>query len=275
MSDRDRVEDAITGARLTSTGYYQVQCVFCLDEGHDDKKTSLHVNAATGWYKCWRCEARGRISPQDAPGRVLPPPTQGRPDKTLFEAPEGFQELETPIGRSSLTFEPAWAYLIGRGIHQRAIQALRLGACEGGFWGGRIIAPHFDVDGKTWLGWVGRVWVKRPREGVLPYRYPVGMQRTLYNARVLEIETDEPALGFEGALDVAHYHDRAFGFFGSPTPAHLKEIKERAKRPVAIVLDGDAHDKGAMVALHLRLDGIEAGSVRLGPRIDPDQVDRN
>ena len=274
-AEDDAVELAISGARL-SNGAYRAACCFCLAEGHQDHKTSLVVRADSGRWFCFRCGERGRIR---SLGSLEAPLTRPKPSDDplpVFEPPPFYARLWRSTGRSAEAYRPARQYLEGRGITAEAIEALRMGACAEGPWGGRVIIPHIDADdGRTWRGWVGRVWVKKPREGVLPYRYPPGMRRTIFNAKVLHEETDEPALGFEGALDVAHYHDRAFAFFGSPTESHIQEIERRTKRPVAIVLDGDVPEKNEMLGLRLRFDGYRAGFVKLAPRQDPDEVPRD
>lgn len=283
--DHERVEAAIAGARKTSTGWYHVACFYCEDAGHRDKKHSLHVNAATGRYKCWRCGEWGRIEVLDGVG--APPAPAVDDPLPVFAPPDRFAAL---YGEDDLGFalEPARHYLRRRGVPEQAVRDLRMGAVPLGGrgcsccpdrprcrWAGRVVVPHLDADdGRTWRGWVARVWVKRPPPGVLPYLYPPGMKRTLYNARVLAEQSDEPALAVEGALDAAHFHDRAFAFFGSPTEAHVEEVLRRARRPVCVVLDGDAWAKGEMLALRLRFDGLRAGHVRLPPTLDPDDVDR-
>lgn len=287
--DNELVEEALRGR---SYGKERIRCAcpFCEAEGHHDSKTSLVVVAATGKWWCYRCESYGRLD--EPPNPLLVEQDTKTAERVEMEPPEGFIELDEDVANDLPPFAAAWNYLRSRKISKEAILALHMGACAEGIcskcdgtreidgerctfcgWGKRVIVPHLD-DG-AWLGWVGRILTKKPKKGQLVYRYPKGMKRTLYNAKVLEIETDEPALAFEGALDVAHFYDRAFAFFGSPTPAHIQEIKERAKRPVCIVLDGDAWEVGWALGLRLKFDGLRAGSVRLPPKKDPDEVARD
>ena len=55
----------------------------------------------------------------------------------------------------------------------------------------------------------------------------------------------------------------------------LLEAMKQAKRPIAIVPDGDAWQDGWILAARLRFLGLRAGYVRLPPKMDPDEVDRD
>ena len=58
---------------------------------------------------------------------------------------------------------------------------------------------------------------------------------------------------------------------GKPNEAHLALLQE-ARRPVVVVLDGDAWEEGEALSLRLRFEGLRAGFVRLPPKTDPDEV---
>lgn len=271
-AENELVEEALRGRRFGSDRI-RAECPFCASEGHIDRKTSLVVIAATGRWFCYRCGEWGYLEEPPAPALGDEKPAEEQ-ERVTFEPPEHFVELGQGLGARSIVYEDARDYLYKvRKISKYAVRTLRIGACDDGSWRGRVVVPH--LDGDVWLGWVGRVWSKKVRSGILAYRYPKGMIRSLYNVRVLDTKTDEPALGLEGALDVAHFPDDAFGFFGGHTAAHIDEIKKRSKRPIAIVLDGDAWEKGEMLGLRLRFDGWRAGSVKLPPKTDPDEVPRD
>ncbi len=60
---------------------------------------------------------------------------------------------------------------------------------------------------------------------------------------------------------------------GKPTDAQLLAL-QLAPRPVAFMLDGDSWREAESLAMLLRFKGQHAGSVRLPPGLDPDEVDR-
>ena len=160
---------------------------------------------------------------------------------------------------------PLWA----RGTR---LEPARIGATLSGSFFGRVVVPIFGSDGETWLGWVGRAWVKKAQ---VPYLYPKGMPRGLvmYRQHVLLEETDEPALCVEGVMDAlcAATWPAGTAFLGHESPAQVQALIA-AKRPVVQVPDGDAWEAGWALTMRLRLEGQRAGCVRLPPRTDPDEV---
>jgi DNA primase len=93
----------------------------------------------------------------------------------------------------------------------------------------------------------------------------------LYNAQALSLETDVPVLVVEGTLDaLAHWPD-SVALLGKHGKAQVEWLLA-SRRPVCVVLDGDAWSEGEMLALRLSFAGVRAGSVRLEPKQDPDEV---
>jgi hypothetical protein len=104
----------------------------------------------------------------------------------------------------------------------------------------------------------------------LKYRYPEGMKRGdhLWNYQALLKETEEPALVVEGVWDgLPHWPDVA-ACLGKPT-RNQYPLLLAAKRPLIVVLDGDAWEECRSLALKLRLDGMRVKWLRLPPRTDP------
>jgi DNA primase len=101
------------------------------------------------------------------------------------------------------------------------------------------------------------------------------MQRgeVLYNHTALHVETERPVMVVEGVFDALALWPHAVAVLGKPSHFQVDALAS-AKRPVAIVLDGDAWQEGYALAMRLRLAGQRAGSVTLPPKTDPDEVDR-
>ena len=56
----DRVDELVTHARVTGSGYSRVNCPACWERhGSPDHKASLSANRETGW---WKCHQIGRAS---------------------------------------------------------------------------------------------------------------------------------------------------------------------------------------------------------------------
>lgn len=258
----------LTVARESVDGWYRMDCPLCASRvGKEDHRQSFGVRSDSGYYHCFRCGAAGFV--RGSTLQELPPrqhaASQGR---SVMSAPPGFTLLGSGPGRTSMVLADARRYAARR-VPEELWSPLQVGAVPEGYYAGRIIIPVLDEDGR-WLGWVGRDWTGLAER---PYVYPSGMRReALFNAAELRRATEEPVLLVEGVFDAIAYWPDACAFLGKPTRAHLEAVS-CAVRPVAVVLDGDAHREGWTIAQRLRIDGVRAGSVRLPARVDPDEVD--
>lgn len=268
MSDKDALAYmALTSARRGADGWWRANCPFCLTEtGSPDKRQSWACMGLNGFYHCFRCSTRGRV--RNVPEAILlATPTEARPEVEAFDPPLGFTRLGDDC---SISLRPARRYLARRGISRCTVKEARVGACIEGSWAYRVIVPVL-VDGVC-RGYVGRDWTNKQE---LRYRYPPGMHRdVLFNQAAVFEETSEPLLLVEGIFDALPYWPRAVAFLGKPTAAH-KSVLCNARRPLVVVLDGDAWEEGWAYALELQVYGLEATSIRLPPKTDPNDVDRN
>lgn len=271
----------IDSAVYSRRGWWRVNCPFCLlNTGKDDKRRSLGIRADDGKWHCFRCDEWGYLEGElpEWIGAGAAPKTERNedeePEEITFDPPEHFYPLWREPAISALTFKPARDYLRSRGLKRDAWHYAGIGACAEGDYAFRIIVPVFNVEGTAWIGYVGRYWTPKVPSGRLKYRYPPGMQRTqLYDEHLLFEETEEPVLIVEGVMDALPYFGRACACLGKPTREHKATLR-KAQRPIAICLDGDAHEEAWGLAMQLRLDGLRAGFVKLPPGLDPATVDR-
>jgi hypothetical protein len=273
MSKRDdQVLAAVAGKRMSSRGFMRGNCPWCvLTQGKEDRKGALSLHAPTGRWHCFRCGSAGKIQNMPADITSLAPDDVDAPEVEI-ELPPGFIQLASKIARESLALRPAFDYLQDvRGVDPKVIKLAKVGACATGQFGGRVVVPMFDRhDEYKLVGWVARDWYDG---GPLPYVYASGMKRgaILYNARALDVETDEPCLVVEGTFDTFPFWPHAVAVLGKLSGDQMS-ILLTAKRPLAVVMDGDAWREGEALALHLKLEGMRAGSVKLPPRVDPDEM---
>jgi hypothetical protein len=275
MRRRDeRVFEAVARSRVSRSGWLRGNCPWCeLRLGKADRKQCLGLHVITGKWHCFRCGTGGLV--QELPDDFSPfrekvaDPDAPRP---VLGPPDGFYELFSGDGAGAVSLEPARRYVTrDRGITPALAREVGIGGCASGYYAGRVIVPVLGVDG-DWRWWVGRAWTKKAEK---PYTYPSGdREGVLFNPGALAVESDKPVLVVEGVFDAIAYWPDAVAVLGKPTEAHV-EAFAAARRPVAIVLDGDAHDEGWALAMRLRFEGQRAGAVKLGPRIDPDEVDRD
>lgn len=268
--DSEPAEAALAGARKSGGGWWRANCPYCLEQtGKPDKRQSLGIKPAIAFFSCFKCGVRGRL--QNVADDVLLLARQEDPEapKPIKGPPDGYEEL-APLWDSIFLQAPK-RYLEGRGISLETVAAARIGCSVQGKLDGRIIVPVLDIDGRTWLGYSARDWTGRqdPR-----YMYPRGMARgvLLYNWSALYVETDEPLILVEGVFDALPYWPDAAASLGKPGDYHRRLLADAA-RPVAVCLDGDAHEEGWALAQYLQLQGARAGNVILPPGEDPNTVD--
>lgn len=271
--DRDQlVLDAVAGRRPNSKGTVRANCPFCeLVVQKTDRKQCLSVNLSNGFFKCYRCDTKGKIADETMPYdfSTLQKSAGVESEAKPVNLPEGFVPLWKPEERKAMVCKPAMKYLRTR-VDEQTIELARIGACVRGKFQGRVVVPIYKA-GKL-AGYVGRLWTKKVREGDRKYLYNEGFDRAnvLYNEDALYVTTDKPVLVVEGVFDTFPFYPDAVALLGKPSPAQF-EMLMNARRPIAVVLDGDAHREATSLAMGLRLEGKDAVALQLEPGVDPDE----
>jgi hypothetical protein len=256
---------AVRNARPSGGGWLRSICPFCVERtGKPDRKGAFGFNSDSKVFHCFKCGYRGKLPG----GKARDLPEVERP--TGLETVSSYLPLWEGDGLTALVTEDARKYLEGRSIGIDMWRAASIGAAVRGAHDGRIIIPLFGDDGETWLGWVGRAWVKKAER---PYLYARGMPRgvLLYNHEALLCETDDPAMVVEGVFDTFPVWPDGVAVLGKPSEPQITQLAA-ANRPIAVVMDGDAWMEGWALAMQLRMLGQRAGAVRLPPKKDPDEV---
>lgn len=263
----DRVIEVARSARRSTNGWWRADCPFCPASLGKTGGETFALRASGGYY-CLRCGISGRVweAEQLGLGEEIEAAVEVEDQIPEIPPPEGFMDLSFGPGASSITTEPARLYLEGRQIGPGIWERAGLGVVLEGYYGGRVVVPVKDREGR-WLGWVARDYTGNAER---KYLYPRGMARgqLLYQQWVLERETDRPCLLVEGTFDALPYLGRVVAALGKPGRQHI-EILSAAKRPVVVVLDGDAWREAEAVASRLRLRGVRAGFIKLPPKTDP------
>ncbi len=265
-ADPSLAEAVLHELRPSGSGWSRGTCPYCEAEGHRDRKASFGVSP-TGFFSCFRCGVKGRVNHETAFFEARP---AAAPQEEVAGPPDGFDPIWKRDAWEAECYAPARAYLASRGLDRAAARDNHIGVVMEGRYHHRIIIPVLGLDG-GWLGWVGRVWQKKADR---PYIYPEGewRARSLYNHAALRVETEEPAMMVEGCFDaIAVGIERGSALLGKATDWQMDAMAE-ANRPIAVVMDGDAWRDGMSVAARLNLRGKLAGSVRLPPGADPDEV---
>jgi hypothetical protein len=273
MSREERVLAALNDGGKLRGSWWKANCPFCLDRvGKEDRDRCLSVHSESGGFHCFRCRARGRVTlPEDLVIERRPVSTQR--NELKIEPPPFFTLLASGSGKDAVSLKPARDYLRSRGLPEDVWEAANIGACAAGPYAGRVVIPVLAEDGKTWFGFSSRLWTAKCDKR-LKYRNAVGEWKShvVYNPNALTEETDEPCYVVEGCFDALAHWPHAVAVLGDASDAQV-EIMSKARRPLVVVLDGDAWVKGWSLAMKLRLEGVTAGAVQLPPGKDPDEVD--
>lgn len=263
-----RFSSIIEHAKPTHSGWYRVDCPFCFSRvGKADRKRSLGLRADTGFWHCFRCGAVGRTGEDDL--RDFPLFEVREEDPEALAPPPGFYSFASEPGRSAEVLAGGRDLLRRRGVPDAIVAEVGIGGCAGGKYAGRVVVPVRASTG-DWVGFVARDWSGLSER---KYLYPRGMQKglVLFNERALLVETDAPAFAVEGVFDAFSVWPDGVAFLGKPTEDQIGALVA-ARRPIVLLLDGDAHREGWALAMRLRLAGQRSGSIRLPPRTDPDEV---
>lgn len=281
----EEIAEAFAGAK--GSGWLRANCPICpAATGKEDRKRSLGLNRATGGLNCPKCGLHGRLPPdlRDELGIELASFSNGRQVevKPNVGAPQGFLELFAPGAGQSVMYDAARAYLTWpsdekingyscRGLNPAHCAAARVGIASG-FWGGRIICPIPDMEAPSgpWVGWFARDYMGR-QDGKHLYSKGMDRNRAFFNYSALLEATDIPLIVVEGCLDAVAVWPHGFPVLGKPLESHFR-VLAACKRPVAVVMDGDAVDEGWALSTRLRMLGQRAGCVKLGPKMDPDEI---
>lgn len=276
------------------TGWLRVVCPNCLAVD-GKRRDNLAVNLETGYYQCWRCDARGSLR-SSGPSAFDRSRTHARTDlPPEVPLPEGFTPIHDLVGNVA---KLARAFLSRRGVSDEAVRAVGLGVVVGRRkYGGRIIVP-VTIGGRV-CGFTARLFVdaddapRRPLDGwrdeaarvvrgeataVPKYLYPRGMSRlAMLNRDALELVTKRPVALVEGSFDYLPHWPDAVAFLGKPTEEQLEFVAARARRPVVFALDGDAWREAGSAATRVsRLaPHVKVAALRVAPGVDPGAMNRD
>lgn len=269
MSWRDDIHEAVDGVSRR-TGYTRTNCPACDERvGKTDRKSSVSINLSNGWWRCWRCDWRGRLRDYDDADIDFDDPSDG------WEDVAEEREIEKPSEYFPLPgiylLEAARKYLRSRSIHENLWTQARLGYAMRGTHRNRIIMPIWRYDGH-WIGWVGRHIGRTP----INYWTAKGMDRrsVFYNDIALSEVTDTPLIVTEGPMDALRHWPDAVAALGKPTGDHIDRLCA-CKRPIVIALDGDSWREGLAIAQRLRHKDRRAYAIALPATEDLDSTDPN
>jgi hypothetical protein len=269
---RDEVERIMEETPPNSAGWVRANCPWCEELGHHSRVKNLAINPETGYFKCWRsfhCGTVGFLWSKDALTYsaayvpVIAPSLADIIAKRIGPSPadlEGFQRIDVKAPGLGL---PYYTYLKKRRVSDKAITATGCGYCLGGQYKDRLVIPF--VQGGEYVGAVTRVLYAT---GYAYKNSPGFVRDSMFNIDALFVETEEPIAIVEGVFDALPHWPYAVACLGKPTDRQV-DIIARAKRPVVMLLDGDARLENRSTLLRLQLRGANVRAAYLPPATDP------
>jgi len=239
----------VLGSYRRSNDEFLFHCPYC---NHHKKKMS--VNFSVNAFKCWVCDQRGKNIYRlvrkfgNYKQRQQYLELIGRLDLSEFDKivneineVEERQVIDLPSEFVSLCnkhlpleSKRPLDYLRSRGIGRNEILRWKIGYCEKGKYGGRIIIPSFNSDGDVNY-FIARSYVGHNRRYLNP---PCGRD-IIFNE--LSVDWDEPTVLVEG--------DNAVPILGSTLRKESRLFQAIAAHdtPVYLALDPDAEKKAKWI----------------------------
>ncbi len=262
------------------------QLFFCPKCNHHKKKLSVNIDKDK--FKCWICDYRGssirrlvrrygNYAHQKKWSEFEPELEISHFEKIFF----GTEEEEQPItislpsefkplatASTSLAAKPARRYLMDRGISREDILRWKIGYCSSGDFGGRIIIPSFNCDGKVDY-FVGRTYDSNWKK----YMNPNAQRNIVFNELYVDWQSDLSIV--EGVFD-AIVAGNAVPILGSSLREDSRLIKNVVENdtPVYIALDPDAEKKALNLIKKLLTFDIELYKVNISPYTDVGEMSK-
>lgn len=255
-------------------GYYQRSgneyLFFCPKCNHDKRK--LSVNFDKNVWKCWICDYKGNNLDRLVKRRGtflqrqewlkysdtvdissslenLFGEKEEEEEEIVMSLPKEFVCLANKnLPLSSL--EPK-KYLMSRGVSKKDILKWKIGYCPKGEYGGRVIIPSFNEDGKVNY-FIARSYGK----SWPPYKNPNVSKDIVFNQLYVDFKNDLVLV--EGVFDAIKAHN-AIPILGSTLREESKLFQEIVKwdTTIYVALDPDAEKKAMILIKKLLLYGIE------------------
>ena len=267
MEEKRKIIHQILGSSRRSRDEHLFTCPFC---NHHKKKMS--VNFAKGYWKCWICDSRGKniyrlvrkFGTYQQRQKWLE--LEGRLDLNEFESifaemndVEEEQVIELPKEFISLcnkhpprSSKRVLNYLQLRGITREQILKWKIGYCDDGRFGGRVIIPSFNNDGNINY-FIARSYVGHQRK----YLNPTAEKDIIFNQ--LSVDWDSPVILVEGVFDAIVAGENAIPILGSTLRENTKLFQAIAinDTPVYLALDEDAKKKTGQIVKNMLQYDIE------------------
>jgi DNA primase len=246
-------------------GEHYFSCPFC----HHHKK-KFAVNIVKNKWKCWVCGSRGnhliglfkKLDVSPAQIKELKKCLNEDDIKSYINTSDEVVELHLPYEfkplwkpTDSFEYKHAISYLKKRSISGYDIIRYRMGYCESGQYGGRIIVPSYGVDGKLNY-FIARAY----HDTNMKYKNPPVSKNVVVFEE--QISWNEPIVLVEGVFDAISVRRNAIPMLGKFLPKKLEvKLLENQVKDVYILLDDDARTEALQLEQKLTSYGMNVSHV--------------
>jgi len=271
------LETVLGRSKKTSGNNVSFRCPSCNHHKH-----KLEIDLSTQYWHCWVCNAKGRklyslfrkanasqVQIDDLNKEVgsYIPKRESVDNHTVMLPPE-FQ-LILNGNKNNPEFRNALHYLKTRGITREDIVRYNIGYCETGEYGGMIIVPSYDKDGRLNF-FTGRTYYK---DASFKHKNPK-ISKDVIGFELI-INWSEPITIVEGVFDAIAVKRNAIPLFGKIVLDKLKStIIDQGVKTIYIGLDTDARKKALDICQYFIDNGIIIHLIELGDT-DPSELGYN
>jgi len=246
-------------------GEHYFNCPFC---HHHNKKFA--INVVNNKWHCWVCGAKGNsliglfrkldvskyqidelksIITEDDVSHFI----DNNVESAELRLPSEFKPLWIPT--NTYEYRHAIAYLKKRNISGYDIIRYRMGYCETGNYGGRIIVPSYDSNNSL------NYFVARSyHDASMKYKNPPVSKNVIIFEE--QINWNEPLVLCEGVFDAISIRRNAIPMLGKFIPKKLEtKLLEHNVKKIYILLDADARSEAIELEHKLKSHGIDVFQV--------------
>lgn len=286
------LEQVLGSSQKSSKGNRKFLCPFsgCLNRPsrlNNEHKLEVDCNTTEedgkqlNLYKCWSCGTKGKtiyslLKNIEAPQHLFEElktvikysgPSETYKTQEFSGLPEEYVSLEGVIPKNNLPLRHAKAYLKKRGLTEDDIIKYSVGFCEHGTYGGRVIFPSYDTNGR-----VDYFSARTIHEDVFPkYKNPKA-ERNIVPYEIF-INWNEPVIICEGVTDMIAIKRNVIPCLDKEMQEALfiKLIKAPTKK-VYLALDPDALKQMVKYAEQLLACGKKIFTVDMEGYKDPGKM---
>ncbi len=268
-------------------------CTDPLCSSYKKNKLKLYINVHHGTGICFRCDTRyslldivrefelcswekarkilldweGIVVPKDGVLSVLRGSHTSAIDSERSEPP---LDVDLPSEFVPVTSYNCPSYILTRMTLKKALQ-YRVGFCENGYYGNRMIVPVFMPDGIR--GFVARIMVKKPRTTQKVW-YPKGMKTSKCLFNYPNGRHRKRIVLVEGVFDAIYGGTYYMAMFGKKiSRVQVRLIQQCKARDIIVMLDEDARSDAFRISRHL--SRVTEATVRVAyTERDPDEYER-